>query len=182
VSDWEEEDYAIRPGDTYAAISKARFGSEKYAAALEQFNRDHPRLGSDVRAAEKQGGPGLKPGLKIALPAAAVLEERYGSFITGPAKETSPPPIAPTGAPATGTTAPPPGPGAAAPAPRTTRYLVKSNGEFVRAIAGTTLNNRDRWGEIATLNPGLDPTYPVRPGTILNLPADARIPAANTAQ
>ena len=56
------------------------------------------------------------------------------------------------------------------------QYRVGSAGEMYRDIAARTLGNRDRWGDIYTLNGRrFPPEYPVPPNTILRLPADARI-------
>src|SRR5205085_1462273 len=93
VLDWLEEDEAVQQGDTYASISQRKFKTDKYAAALERFNRDHPRLGSELRR------QGLVPGVKLAVPSAAILEERYPDAIPGLNKTSKAPVPGPASSP-----------------------------------------------------------------------------------
>jgi hypothetical protein len=179
VKNWLEEDYVVRPGDTYVSISQAKFGTEKYAQALEQYNRAHPRLEAELKR------KGLVPGVTIAVPAAKILDEGYGGAVSEPGKGTTAAPSVTNHG--TGQPGPSTGPGkvvatGTGAVGRSARYVVKTDGESMRAIAAVTLNGRDRWGEIADLNPNVDPAFPIRVGTVLNLPPDARVPSANVPQ
>ncbi len=57
-------------------------------------------------------------------------------------------------------------------------YTVRPPGEFLYQIADRLWKDADRWGELAQLNPGVSPETPVKPGTVLKLPAAPPAPAA----
>src|SRR5262249_373538 len=54
-------------------------------------------------------------------------------------------------------------------------YRVQPQGETMREIARATLSTSERWAEVYKLNPSFRPQYPVPAGTVLRLPADARV-------
>ncbi|HXG10205.1 MAG TPA: LysM peptidoglycan-binding domain-containing protein [Gemmataceae bacterium] len=171
VESFDEEEYRVKPGDTFESISTQFYRTNKYAQALLLFNRNHPLAGIGVR----QEPPTLQPGQPVYIPPTRILEKRYGSVI---------PDLAPS--PAGTSSAAPPlgGPSSnAAPAageaagPR--RYRVPGNGEMMWTLAQRTLNNGSRWPEISRLNPGLPPELPIPAGTVVLLPADARIEPTN---
>jgi hypothetical protein len=63
--------HAVQPGDSYATVSKQVYGTDRYALALQQYNEK-----------EYSAPKGQLPD-KVRLPAAAVLEQKYPSFIGG---------------------------------------------------------------------------------------------------
>ena len=84
----DEKRYVVRPADSYASVSRTVYGDERYAAALEAYNRN--RLGANAPAT-------LQPGAEIVIPTAASLQNsRFGVLIaaTAPPIVTSPPPPA----------------------------------------------------------------------------------------
>ena len=55
-------------------------------------------------------------------------------------------------------------------------YAVQArDGESFWEIAQRTLGNGHRWSEILRLNPGIDPARRIPPGTLLQVPPDARV-------
>ena len=69
---------------TFAELSKQKYGSDIYAAALEQYNRDHSEI-------TEQAGT-LKPGeMAVGIPPTAYLEAHYRSLIPGLPVEAPPP-------------------------------------------------------------------------------------------
>lgn len=190
VESYDEETHIYQDGETFDTISEAKYFSRKYAQALLQFNRDHPRGVDSLR----QQVPALQPGQPIYIPELGVLQRKYGTLIPPDtsAPATPAPPPASVGAPA----APAPsGAGASAmPAPTATptagtvlrpnskepSYRVhKEGGEMFSVIASRTLGKLERWGDIYALNQTYNPMYPVPAGAVLRLPADAQVPPEN---
>ena len=189
VQSYDTETHTCKPGEnSFADLSKTLYGSEKYAPALLQFNRENPLVGDSFR----DSSPRLKPGQQVVVPPVWVLEEpRYAT--PPPASRASaeparpPAPVAPPRAPA----APPSVPAVAAPAPNPAPannpapktaaaagprvYMVRGNGEMLYEIARQTLGDGKRWSEIYRLNPDIRPELAIPGGTQLRLPADARI-------
>ena len=58
VQSYFEEEYRWQPGDTFAAVSQKYYFTEKYGAALQQYNRDYPLAGAGMR----QNPPVMAPG------------------------------------------------------------------------------------------------------------------------
>jgi nucleoid-associated protein YgaU len=58
------------------------------------------------------------------------------------------------------------------------RYVVRRV-EMISAIAQTTLGDWQKWHEIYKLNGQIQPSQPIPAGTVLTMPAEARIPAEN---
>jgi nucleoid-associated protein YgaU len=159
VEHWDEETYFCKPGDTYESICTAYYRTDKYAKALQSFNRDHPQAGPGVKNEE------LQPGQAVYIPPAGVLQRRYPSLAPAPVAA-----VPPAGAVA------PPGAAAAAPVaagPKT--YRVAPNGEMLFEIAQRTLGDGNRWMEIYRLNPKVNPNYLITGNTELQMPGDARV-------
>lgn len=124
-------------------------------------------------------GPGASappPPPVAPIPAVAAPPVPPAPAVPGVAPPGAPPPVGPTtaapGAPPAGPTA---GTSMSSPAAEK-QYRVGPNGETYRDIAARTLGNRDRWGDIYTLNDRkYPPEYPVPANTILRMPADARM-------
>jgi MraZ protein len=67
-----ERQPVIQAGDTYQSLARKFYGSENYAAALEQHNRTHEDASPDLRDGR------LKPGDRIYIPIdKTLLETRY---------------------------------------------------------------------------------------------------------
>jgi MraZ protein len=54
-------------------------------------------------------------------------------------------------------------------------YLVRFDSENFQEIAKKTLGNKERWPEIAKLNPALMPEAPLEKGVVVKVPADATL-------
>jgi nucleoid-associated protein YgaU len=171
VDSYDEQSHHCKPGDNLKSLSSQYYNSDKYDQALLLFNRDHALASDGIR----QDPPVLQPGQVIFIPQMKILEKRYADKIPGFVPVASP---APNGGV--------PAPVGAVPQPVTSTshsvgtrpYRVRSTGESVREIAARTLGNVERWPEIHQLN-RFDPAYPIPPGTILQLPADARVDPAD---
>jgi hypothetical protein len=86
ATSWFEEVYEVHPADSYAKISKQKFATEAYAAALQEFNRRHPQASPAVQ----RGDGTLAPGERLFIPQAELLEKRYPSLIPRPAAGAAP--------------------------------------------------------------------------------------------
>jgi nucleoid-associated protein YgaU len=80
----KEGEYLVEEGDTFCAISKKLYGSDKYFLALAEHNRN--RVADPCR---------MRPGLVISAPAKEVLEQQHTALIPKPkatseAKEVKP--------------------------------------------------------------------------------------------
>jgi hypothetical protein len=164
-----------QPGETdFKALSRRFYGSEKYAIALQAYNRDHSQNGATLFGPT----PILQPGQQVLKPPASMLERDF--------KIVEPSPIVPTanggsplGLPSALTqtavpTIPAQGPVgvASAPtadAPRTYKVL-DPQGERIMDIAQRVLGNRNSWPDIYRLNPTHDPRNPIPYGAELRLP------------
>jgi len=184
VQSSDVETHYCKPGEnSFADLSKQLYGSEKYAPALLQFNREYPMAGENLRA----DPPRLQPNQPIYVPPAHILElPRYAaappvtrpSVLTGgPPQGVAPPPVAITPpAPAAVPTAPVANsrPTPAVPNTASTRtYTVRGDGEMLFEIARQALGDGRRWSEIYRLNPEIRPELAIPGGTPLRLPADA---------
>jgi hypothetical protein len=65
--------HTVQPGESYVSVSKHEYGEERYARALQQYNEKE-------FSAEKGKVPPV-----IRVPPAALLEERFASFLDGAA-------------------------------------------------------------------------------------------------
>lgn len=167
-----EEQYRWKPTDSFAAISTRYYSTDKYAAALQKYNRDYPLASPAMR----QNPPMISPGQMIWIPPARILERDYGADIQGlepvVAPRSAQPQVEPVG--------PPPGLnnsgfGNAAPQP----YKVRDPGESLQEIARRTMGDSTQSLRIRSLNPTLSPDarLPIPAGTVLRLPAEARVEA-----
>jgi LysM repeat protein len=164
VVSYEEVRHVVRAGDTFQSLSKEYYNNEGYAPALKLWNQNHPRA-SDAMAHD--GTP--VPGERLFIPPVAQLEQHYGASI--PNVKAAP---KPAGTMQTSYTAP-----AAVAAPELTYYRVIRD-ESLEAIAGSTLGSRDRANDVQRLNPLVAKSGQVVPaGTLLALPAAARVPPEN---
>jgi hypothetical protein len=174
VESWDEESYRIKAGDTFARISVAHYNTDNYAKALERFNVNHPQAGEHMRS----DPPRLDPGQLVYIPPAYILEKRYGRALI-PGYKPQPETATANDTPRTVNSSP--RRESAADAPQKFKwYLVTQGGQMMRDIARTTLSDAGRWTDISKLNPTTDPSYAVPGGLLIKVPADARIPAANT--
>jgi len=156
-----EEEYRIAPGDTFAAVSKRFYFSDKYAAALQRYNRDYPIASRDL----KQDPPRLSPGTVVWIPPIRILERRYPGLTGGETAGANPNWNAAPGV---------------RPVPSTggyKTYRVRDGGETMQDIARRTLNNPNAWADVYRLNPTLNPSaaVPIPAGTLLRLPAEAKV-------
>jgi hypothetical protein len=96
-----EKEYSCQPSDTFEALSKRFYNTDKYAAALRRHNQNH------ARASYQMGRSGqITPGEKIFIPPADILDQRYPDAIGKPSS--SAPAAVPASFNATGS--PPPRP------------------------------------------------------------------------
>jgi hypothetical protein len=98
VTVYDEQEYSCRPGDTWEAISKQFYMTDRYAKALQRHNQNHARASDRI----KDNGQ-LAAGERIFVPQAYVLEQRYADAIVpaaAPASTTTPV-VYPSGSPTT---------------------------------------------------------------------------------
>lgn len=163
-----EEEHRWQPGDSFRAVSERYYaGSPKYEAALRAYNRDYPLASK----AMKQNAANLPPGTTVWVPPVRILERDY-------AKEIADAPLPGSGTvaqPASRLVSPAPPPAAAS-----TLYKARG-GETMYEISRRTLSSSDQWFQIHRLNPTLsnDPKLPIPAGTILRMPTNAKIDAAD---
>jgi hypothetical protein len=150
VVSYTEETYVANAGDTFASISRAKYGTDAYARALYLFNRGHPLAGDELLQSDA-----LKAKQPVYLPPKEILQSRYPDAI-GDAKG--------SGVTVGSTSQRPSTPAAA----RT--YRVGAGGEKVYDIATKVLGDGNRWVEIRDLNPGWNPELPIPAGITLRLP------------
>lgn len=160
------EEYRLQAGDSFEKVSQKYYFSPKYAAALQRYNQNEPLASPGLRA----NPPMLSVGQVVWVPPVRILERDHGDMISGlqpiPADRAAPGvptgvrPVTPTG-PVT--------------------YKVRARGESLREIARHTLNDSNRWAQIWDLNRNVkqQPETPLAPGTILRLPPEAKVDAAD---
>lgn len=171
VESYDEETYLCRANESFENVSLRFYNSKNYAQALMLFNRNHPRAANTLW----KDPPVLQEGQQVYIPPVRILEKQYGGNIAGNK------PIIPAAQPAPAV-APsvPVKTSAAPPVPEKLRYRVRQS-EMIPIIARDTLGNPERWTEIYQLNRrSFDPSRPLPPGTVLLMPADAKIPRENS--
>jgi nucleoid-associated protein YgaU len=166
---YDREVYTLRPGDSYATISNAKYGSPRYAEALALYNREqNPRLSTPVA------------GQSVFVPPVDILERKYGSAITGErgSSEAGRRDMATAFQPREAR----PGPGATSPERsfpanglNDKRYRVRT-GDTLWNIAKQTLGQGERWTEIMRMNRDVLPDINrLHDGLMLRLPVDAKV-------
>jgi nucleoid-associated protein YgaU len=175
VESFTEEEYVVKPNDTFESISKQFYQTPDYAEALRLYNRNDSLL-SDLG---RDGTGTLKTGQHLSIPRQwEILKKRYGETIPAvrPAGVTTPP-----GSETSNKVALPPKE-AAPPAPKPVTYRVPAGeGQAMYDIAKTLLGNGERWTEIRNLNQQYDPLQKIPAGKEVRLPADASSRVAATA-
>lgn len=180
------ESYTVVPGDNFWNISRKQYGTPRYFAALTRHNQ---QVVSDPQR--------LRPGMQIATPPAAVLEQRYPELID----KSSPAPTRPSDDvdgefPTFGKThtarSPEREPAAAPAAPGIfydkagVPYYRIGEGDTMSGIASRHLGRSSRWTEIYDLNrKDLNNPETLTVGTVIRLPGDAstqlsRVPSGRT--
>jgi LysM domain len=169
VKDVNTDLYECQKGDTtFVILSLRMYGSDKYADALLQYNREHVGMvknGSSLNV----NPPILSPGQQVLKPPQSTLDREYGSLIrTAPpqVRVDAPLPLTPTPGPIAKVSNPPrPGPGGT--------YTVQNpNGESILDIAERVLGDRSQWHKIYRVNPNYPPQNRIPAGTTLTLPSD----------
>jgi nucleoid-associated protein YgaU len=140
----EDRIYEVQPGDNYWSISKAFYNSGRYFGALAQYNAHR------IPSPEK-----MKPGMKVLIPDALVLHQRFPKLV-GSAEAK---PVLPTGFFVDEQGQP--------------AYRVGS-GDTLGGIAQLHLGRVSRAGQLYGMNKDRirDPNN-LTLGTVLRLPADA---------
>jgi LysM repeat protein len=162
VISYEEMRHTLAPGETYESLSKQFYNSDAYAKALQMWNQNHPRA-SDAMARDGS----IVPGEKLFVPPVEQLEQHYAAVI--PNLKAAP---RPSGTVQTSFT------GSAPSAADFTYYKVVKD-ESVEIISRATLGTGDRANDVLRLNPNLRAGQNVPAGTLLLLPAGARVPPEN---
>ena len=163
---WDEETYLCRENDSFKSISERFYRTDRYERALLLFNRNHPLAADWTR----QDAPTLPVGQAVYIPPSHMLDKRYTGSIPGltmlPERD-----AAAAGGSGAANSKKPEG---------YQRYKVRPGGEKFLEIARRTLNSSERWSEIYRLNRLYKPNDLIPAGTILWLPADARLEPADT--
>ncbi len=167
VEVYDEVTHRCKTGDTFESICKEKYGAEKYAGALLQFNRNHFRPAEGIL----RQPPALQEGQPVYLPPVSILEKHYANAIPGGMEPQQPAAtlIQPAGLPNASR------PNGATTTSGEKTYRVRASGEMIGEIAKRTLGSLERWPEIQRLNPQYNPAYALRPGSVLRMPADAQI-------
>ena len=144
-TDYDVDLHPAQAGQTYESISKQHYGDAKYADAL--------------RASNKNRDPGRD---EIQLPPTHVLRK----YTAGTRTSAAVTPIAPAGGE---TWSPSP---TAAPRPATVgrSYTVPKDGTSFRDLAGTLLNDRNKYKRISDLNPTIDANALLNKGDKIAVP------------
>ena len=83
VDSWDEKVHVWTKGDSFAALSQGAYSTEDYAAALQMYNRNHPRASASLR---RDGT--VAEGDKIYIPEQRILEKRHADVIAKPKPKT----------------------------------------------------------------------------------------------
>lgn len=134
----------VQPGDNYWKISRRAYGTTKYFSALALYN--HNRVGDPKR---------LRPGMKVLLPDAELLEKKYPKLFPDSSPRTRKPGgyfVQPDG---------------------TAAYRIGEK-DTLSQIAQKHLGRSSRWIQIYRLNPNvLSNPNRLKPGTVIILPDSA---------
>lgn len=142
--------YEVQPGDSYWRISRLKYGTIKYFAAIAEYNKQ--RIPNPKH---------LRPGMKVMLPEAEVLEQTYPKFfhnsgagVTSKQQETLPQ-------------------GFFFDRNGTPKYRIGSD-DTLTDIAKNHLGRTTRWTQIFEMNRNvLQSPDRLKIGTVITLPADA---------
>ncbi|MBI3412251.1 MAG: hypothetical protein HY040_28300 [Planctomycetes bacterium] len=184
VKEFDVTTHICRPQDTtIAAVSQRYYGSDKYAEALVQYNREHFLGKQELGANPFQ----TRVGQKVFVPPAEILEAKYGNLIGSrpqpfgnvPQTNVLPPqntnvsgPNPMIGRP----TAVTPMPTQTPSKDKTIPYQVRQPKQSILEIARETLGDANRWAEIYRYNPNLSRELNEIPaGTVIQLPEYAKI-------
>ncbi|MEZ6056841.1 MAG: LysM peptidoglycan-binding domain-containing protein [Planctomycetaceae bacterium] len=141
----------VQPGDNYWKISRQHYGTIRYFGALHEYNRDR------IATPEK-----MRPGMKVLIPDATVLEERYPQMFRG---------MEPVGTPQSPRADAVPG--FYVSAEGEPMYRV-GKGDTLTSIAQKCLGRSSRWVQIQGLNESILKTPDsLKLGMELRLPRDA---------
>ncbi len=187
VDMYDESEINSGAADSYAGLSQRFYGTAEYADALRLWNRDHRKSTAIVGADNK-----LRPGSKVFIPSSTMLEKRYPDALPNlkPVTRLVPEPTPVSGTVTAGFNAvatpsanasvitPVAAPAPPAPAVGPVYYKVTRPEPFY-TVARTTLNDANRWMELVRLNPNFKSEQNLPVGTILVLPAGAKVPAEN---
>lgn len=134
----------VQPGDNYWKISRRAYGTTQYFSALALYN--HNRVGDPKR---------LRPGMKVLLPDAELLEKKYPKLFPAASPRTRKP---------SGYFVQPDG---------TAAYRIGEK-DTLSQIAQKHLGRSSRWIQIYRLNPNvLSNPNRLKPGTVIILPDSA---------
>ena len=154
----EETVHTVESGENYWTISRKHYGMGRYFTALAEFNKSRipdPKM--------------LKPGMKVVVPTAAALTEKYAHLISGaaPAKTYAPQTADASGEPAIQQV------GFHVDRSGQPLYRV-AEGDTLSDIAETCLGRSSRWVQIYGLNRDqLKSPNDLKLGMLLRLPQDA---------
>ncbi len=91
MDSWDEKVYVWTKGDSFGSVSQRFYKTEDYAAALQMYNRSHPRASSALR---RDGT--VAEGDKIYIPEdSRILEKRHADAIVKPSRSRNRPVRAP---------------------------------------------------------------------------------------
>jgi hypothetical protein len=147
--------YETKAGDNWEAISREFFNDTRYAPALQAYNLNKP----------------LRPGTQVDIPPLHVLRQRPGApqSGTGTGASTTMPVSRSDSAPD------PWGPSSGSASTGNGTYRVPRT-TTLTAIAKSLLGSDQRWRELYDLNPQVADANNVPEGTVIKLPAGARVP------
>ena len=179
VKDVKIDFYDAKPGEnTFAILSLRLYGTDKYADALQAYNRAHSGMiknGTNLNV----NPPILNPGQQVMYTPPAVLERDYAALLRnqpvaqtaapGPGKLLSAPMPLNVGVP---TITPSPAVNTA-PVASGRNYVVQNPaGESILDVAERALGDHRLWPRVYRLNPNYPPQARIPAGTALALPAN----------
>lgn len=159
---YRERQLPISNTDTFESISKRAYGTDRYAAALKEYNKNHPAAGPSLSRGF------LQQGETIMIPDQGKLDAmspRSSAPTSGLGTSLRNQTIQQTGFQSVQ-------PSANIQTAQGATYSVKGNNENFYTIARTLYGNGDRWSEIYELNKDRFQSMDVIPaGTLLTIPS-----------
>lgn len=166
VVQYDIKSHVVRPGESFASLSRDHYRTDAYANALMAYNRDWSK---------DRNLTTLQPGQTILLPALQVLQQdRYARAVADARPAIGAAPVS-INAPVPlnqNRTFTPSTPSADA----TKNYRIPVGGQKIYELAMQTMGDGSRWTEIYRLNPTIDPLQPIPGNTVVRLPAIANVP------